>query len=80
MSNYCADCRYRPDRRDGPDACPFTVLYWHFLDRNERGLAANPRTGLMARRVAHLRPDERRRIRASGDRLLADLDRVAPGA
>jgi deoxyribodipyrimidine photolyase-related protein len=80
MSNYCAGCRYRPDRRDGPDACPFTVLYWHFLDRNERGLAANPRTGLMARSVARLRPDERRGIRASGDRLLADLDRLAARA
>lgn len=80
MSNYCDGCRFRPDRRDGPDACPFTVLYWHFLDRNERGLAANPRTGLMARNVARLAPDERRRIRAGGDRLLADLGRFASGA
>jgi deoxyribodipyrimidine photolyase-related protein len=74
MSNYCEGCRYRPDRRDGPDACPLTALYWHFLDRNEPLLAANPRTALMARQVARLPDGERRAIRAGGERILASLD------
>ena len=76
MSNYCAGCRYRPDQREGPDACPFTALYWHFLDRNERWLAANPRTGLMARQISRLPDGVRRTIRANGDRLLATLEHL----
>lgn len=51
MSDYCADCRYRPDRRVGADACPFTAGYWYFLSRNERALAGNRR---MSRPLAGL--------------------------
>lgn len=49
MSNYCTDCRYRPDRRHGENACPITVLYWHFIDKHCAWLARNPRTTLMVK-------------------------------
>ncbi len=38
MSNYCAGCRYDP----GKD-CPFTAMYWEFLERSEPLLRGNPR-------------------------------------
>ncbi|MEW9532224.1 cryptochrome/photolyase family protein [Microbispora sp. NPDC049125] len=44
MSDFCGGCRYRPARRTGDDACPFTSGYWAFIARNEELLAANPRT------------------------------------
>ncbi|MEM7397081.1 MAG: cryptochrome/photolyase family protein, partial [Verrucomicrobiota bacterium] len=28
MSNYCKSCRYKPGEAVGPEACPFTTLYW----------------------------------------------------
>jgi deoxyribodipyrimidine photolyase-related protein len=74
MSNYCAGCRYRPEQRDGPDACPLTTLYWHFLDRNERELAGNSRTALMVRNLARLSPADRQAVRRAGDAVLARLD------
>jgi deoxyribodipyrimidine photolyase-related protein len=74
MSNYCRGCRYRPDRREGADACPITALYWHFLDRNEIALAANPRTTLMVRNLGRMTPTERREVRRTGDALLARLE------
>ncbi|MGC5014357.1 cryptochrome/photolyase family protein [Streptosporangium sp. DT93] len=44
MSDFCGSCRYRPSRRTGEDACPFTAGYWWFFARNQEWLAANPRT------------------------------------
>jgi deoxyribodipyrimidine photolyase-related protein len=74
QSNHCAGCRYRPTQKSGPEACPYTVLYWRFLDRHEAALAANPRTALMAKNVARLAPVERERLRAESDRLLAAVE------
>ncbi len=63
MSNYCGDCRYDPKKRVGPDACPFTTLYWDFIARHQDVLKSNHR---MSRPVANLKrlkdvPDVRTR-------------------
>lgn len=39
----CARCRYDPDRREGPDACPFNALYWDFLAQHRERLEKNLR-------------------------------------
>jgi len=70
MSNYCAGCRYDPKQKTGPRACPFTTLYWNFLDRHEAELAANPRTVLMARNVARLDAGARAAIREAAGNIL----------
>jgi deoxyribodipyrimidine photolyase-related protein len=43
MSNYCKPCRYDPKKRVGEDACPFTTLYWDFLDRHREEFSGNHR-------------------------------------
>ncbi len=43
MSNYCKPCKYDPKDRTGDNACPFTTLYWDFLDRHQETFAANHR-------------------------------------
>jgi deoxyribodipyrimidine photolyase-related protein len=43
MSNYCKPCTYDPKLRTGPTACPFTTLYWDFLDRHQETFAKNHR-------------------------------------
>jgi deoxyribodipyrimidine photolyase-related protein len=43
MSNYCKSCVYNPKLRTGETACPFTTLYWDFLDRHKETFAKNHR-------------------------------------
>ena len=43
MSDYCKPCAYNPKLRVGDDACPFTTLYWDFLDRHRETFAKNHR-------------------------------------
>jgi deoxyribodipyrimidine photolyase-related protein len=80
MSNHCAGCRYAPDAASAAktkrELCPFTALYWAFLDRHEGALAANPRTALMAKNVARLPADERIRVRERAAALLARIDEL----
>lgn len=62
---YCAGCRFDPKRRSGPDACPYTVLYWDFLQRHRERLAANPRTVMQVRNLDRLDAAQREAIGAS---------------
>jgi len=43
MSNYCKGCVYDPKARAGDNACPFTTLYWDFLDRHKETFIKNYR-------------------------------------
>jgi len=74
MSNYCDGCPYKPEVKSGPGACPLTTLYWNFLDKHERTFASNPRTALMVRNLQRMSAEERARVRADGERMLANLD------
>jgi deoxyribodipyrimidine photolyase-related protein len=64
MSNYCAGCRFDPAKSTGEKACPFTTLYWDFLLRHEKRLAANPRMSLQVKNLARLAPAQRAEIQA----------------
>jgi deoxyribodipyrimidine photolyase-related protein len=63
MSNYCGTCRYRPDRRVGDQACPFTTLYWDFLLRHESRFANHPRMALQVKNLQRIGEPERLAIR-----------------
>lgn len=65
MSNYCQRCRYRPDRRSGPNACPFSVLYWDFLLRHRERFRGRPRMSLQMRNAERLSPAAADAIRSS---------------
>jgi len=62
MSNYCAGCRYDPAQSTGPEACPFTTLYWDYLLQHEPVLSKNQRMSMQLRNLARLSPADREKI------------------
>jgi deoxyribodipyrimidine photolyase-related protein len=43
MTQSCKSCKYDPKLRVGENACPFTTLYWDFLDRHKDEFVKNHR-------------------------------------
>lgn len=73
MSNYCAGCRFRPDQASGATACPFTTLYWDFLDRHGPRFANHPRLKTQIANLERKSPQERAAIGAAAEALRAQL-------
>ncbi len=76
MSNHCGGCRYDPGRSTGPEACPFTTLYWDFLDRHEERLRGNRRMGFQIRNLDRKDEEEREAIRSQAAAL---MERIQEG-
>jgi deoxyribodipyrimidine photolyase-related protein len=72
MSNACKGCRYKPKVAAGPDACPFTTLYWDFLARHEKLLAKNQRMTMQLKNLDRKDPAELRSIRRQADTLRSE--------
>jgi len=71
MSNACRGCRYDPKKASGPEACPFTTLYWDFLARHEKLLAGNQRMTMQLKNLSRKDAGELRSIRRQADQLKA---------
>jgi len=67
MSNACKGCRFEPKKATGPDACPFTTLYWDFLARHEKLLAKNQRMTMQLKNLSRKTPADLRAIRRQAD-------------
>ena len=78
MSNYCRGCRFDPAVSTGPKACPFTTLYWDFLDRHEDRFRDHPRLALQVRNVARLSVEKRTAIREQAAAYRAKLLAISP--
>lgn len=69
MSDYCRGCPYDPGRAIGARACPFTTLFWDFLERHHSRFAHHPRVGPMWRQRLAKSAAERSAIRRQAERL-----------
>jgi len=71
MTDHCKPCRFDPTKRIGDDACPYTTLYWDFLDRHRGRFATNARMAQAVRGLDRLLdlPEVRTRADAVRDGL-----------
>ena len=73
MSNFCGHCRYDPKKSLGPDSCPFTALYWTFLERNEDKLSGNFRMQMPYNTLHKKKPEELVQLRTRAAEAVAHL-------
>lgn len=74
MSDYCRGCAYSPDKKQGPDACPFNYLYWDFLLRNQSKLKGNPRLSMPYSTLGKMDAARKEQITADAKAFLDGLE------
>jgi deoxyribodipyrimidine photolyase-related protein len=74
MSNACKGCRFEPKQATGPEACPFTTLYWDFLARHGSLLVSNPRMTMQLKNLDRKPAGELRSIRRQADDFRTGLE------
>jgi deoxyribodipyrimidine photolyase-related protein len=74
MSDYCKSCAYSVSKKTGEGACPFNLLYWHFLDRHRARFEGNPRIAQMYRTWDRMEGARRDTVLEEARALLARLD------
>jgi len=74
MSDYCKGCAYKVKVKSGPDACPFNLLYWHFLVRHRERFGANPRMGQMYHTWDRMDATHRETVLADADAFLSRME------
>ncbi len=76
MSDHCGSCHYKAKKKTGEGACPFNLLYWHFLDRHRGRFENNPRMSNMYRTWDRMDVARRKTVISEAD---AFLDRLSKG-
>ncbi|APE44662.1 cryptochrome/photolyase family protein [Sulfitobacter alexandrii] len=74
MSDYCKGCAYSVKDKTGENACPFNLLYWHFLDRHRDRFEENGRMGNMYRTWDRMDEDRRKTVLDEAEVWLKRLD------
>jgi deoxyribodipyrimidine photolyase-related protein len=74
MSDHCGGCHYRVKEKTGERACPFNLLYWHFLARHRETFRSNPRMGQMYRVWDKMDEGHKERVLSGAEGVLGRLE------
>ena len=78
MSDHCKSCGYKVTKKTGKGACPFNLLYWHFLDRHRDRFSSNNRMRNMYATWDRMSEDKRKTVLHEARVLLDRLDEGQP--
>ena len=73
MSNYCNNCSYKVNEKNGSNACPFNYLYWNFLVTNREKLENNPRIAMMYKSYDRMTDEKKKAIKYDSNNLLNSI-------
>lgn len=62
MSNHCKGCKFNPSESTGESACPFTTLYWDYLNKHAEVLSKNPRMLMQLKNLNRLTDKDKEAI------------------
>ncbi|WP_198319884.1 cryptochrome/photolyase family protein [Antarctobacter heliothermus] len=74
MSDHCKVCAYSVTKKTGEGACPFNLLYWHFMDRHRERFEGNPRMAQMYRTFDRMDSDKRESVLNEAQGFLDRMD------
>jgi deoxyribodipyrimidine photolyase-related protein len=75
MSDFCGSCALNPKLTLGTGSCPFTALYWSFLERNEAVLAPLNRMAMPLATMRKRSAAEREALRERAEAAIGQLER-----
>lgn len=78
MSDHCKPCSYSVTQKTGKGACPFNLLYWHFMDRHRDRFEGNPRMAQMYRTFDRMDADKRETVLKDAQDVLDRMDAGEP--
>lgn len=73
MSNYCKNCTYDVNVKNGKNACPFNYLYWNFLIKNRDKLENNQRIKMMYSQIDKMLDPKLNEIKNDSDKFLKSI-------
>lgn len=76
MGHYCKGCHYSVSQKHGEGACPFNVLYWHFIDRHQQRFVNNHRMSMMYRQWDKRDAEERKAILDTAENYLIHIQEL----
>lgn len=78
MSDHCKSCDYAVTKKTGDRACPFNLLYWHFMERHRDRFKANPRMAQMYRTFDRMDANKRATVLKEAEAFLNRLEAGDP--
>ncbi len=73
MSDYCGNCSFNAKAKEGPDACPFNLLYWNFIALHRARLSRNTRMAQMITTWDKFTPERQNQLTSDAEKFLSSL-------
>lgn len=74
MGDHCENCAYDVNVKSGEKACPFNILYWDFIDRNQEKLASNMRMQIPLSMLKKMDENKKSAFRKDALKLLKNIE------